>query len=533
MRRFIPVRTHILLISLVLLGHIKVLLADDNTGQKLARQPIAFKAPTLDSKPLKIGSRRELFVDNYILGSLRGSAKRRLFAMTPATNKTTDVAMTHDADWEGPWCRYAKYIQDNGVIKAWYMGHHTYGWNKNMKIAGGRLCYAISKDGHTFEKPNLGIYDWIGSKKNNVLFDDTTFKAKDSGDWIATHQFNPFIDTNPAAPKAARYKGFSGQGHHCGKTGLYAYQSIDGIHWEIASDGPIVSNDYSLDSCNQGFWDAERKRYAVYFRHLRNESGESGIKAPGWKRDILVTFSKDFMNWTEPQWLIYHRDDGRPSTELEHLYTNEVKPYKRAPHIYLGFPAQFNGSVDPMLMASRDGLHFYRWMEHPVIPKSAPADRQKIRSNHLWQEMVELPDEPNKLSMYASENLGIKGPHEDGSFPRVRRFTIRKDGFVSVRAGAELGELVTKPLIFTGNKLTVNYNAQLGEAGKIRIEVLDGKKQPISSFALKDCNPLSDDDIDAVVTWKGGDDLSNLAGKPIHLRFVLNQADLFSFRFTE
>ncbi|MDB4740022.1 hypothetical protein OAF91_06470, partial [Akkermansiaceae bacterium] len=129
MRRFIPVRTHILLISLVLLGHIKVLLADDNTGQKLARQPIAFKAPTLDSKPLKIGSRRELFVDNYILGSLRGSAKRRLFAMTPATNKTTDVAMTHDADWEGPWCRYAKYIQDNGVIKAWYMGHHTYGWN--------------------------------------------------------------------------------------------------------------------------------------------------------------------------------------------------------------------------------------------------------------------------------------------------------------------------------------------------------------------------------------------------------------------
>ncbi|MDB4739482.1 hypothetical protein OAF91_03730, partial [Akkermansiaceae bacterium] len=355
----------------------------------------------------------------------------------------------------------------------------------------------------------------------------------DSGDWIATHQFNPFIDTNPAAPKAARYKGFSGQGHHCGKTGLYAYQSIDGIHWEIASDGPIVSNDYSLDSCNQGFWDAERKRYAVYFRHLRNESGESGIKAPGWKRDILVTFSKDFMNWTEPQWLIYHRDDGRPSTELEHLYTNEVKPYKRAPHIYLGFPAQFNGSVDPMLMASRDGLHFYRWMEHPVIPKSAPADRQKIRSNHLWQEMVELPDEPNKLSMYASENLGIKGPHEDGSFPRVRRFTIRKDGFVSVRAGAELGELVTKPLIFTGNKLTVNYNAQLGEAGKIRIEVLDGKKQPISSFALKDCNPLSDDDIDAVVTWKGGDDLSNLAGKPIHLRFVLNQADLFSFRFTE
>ena len=147
--------------------------------------------------------------------------------------------------------------------------------------------------------------------------------------------------------------------------------------------------------------------------------------------------------------------------------------------------------------------------------------------------MVELPEEPDKLSMYASENLGINGPHEDGSFPRVRRFTIRKDGFVSVRAETEHGELVTKPLIFTGNKLTVNYNAQLGQAGDIRVEILDGEKHPIPSFALKDCNPLSDDHIDAVVTWKGADDLSNLAGKQIHLRFVLNQADLFSFRFTE
>ena len=496
-------------------------------------RPMAFELPTLKSEPLNIGSRRELFVDNYIIGALRGGATRKLFEMTPATTETKDVAMTHDADWEGPWCRYAKYIQDRGVIKAWYMGHHTYQSNKERDINGGRMCYAVSKDGRTFKKPNLGLYDWKGSKTNNVVFDDITFKAKDDKSWIVAHQFNPFIDTNPSEPPAARYKGFSGQGHHCGKTGLYAYKSADGIHWEIASDGPIVSSDYSLDSCNQGFWDAQRKRYVVYFRHLRNEQGESGIKAPGWKRDILVTFSKDFINWTNPQWLIYHRDDGRLGMELENLYTNEVKPYKRAPHIYLGFPARFNGSVEPMLMASRDGIHFYRWMEHPLILNSAPSDRNKIRSNHLWQEMVELPDEPDKFSMYASENLGIKGPHVDGSFPRVRRFTIRKDGFVSVRAKAQQGELVTKLLIFAGDKLTVNSNAQLGESGSVRAEILDDKQHPIPDFTIKDCDPFSLDEIDATVTWKGRADVSALAGKPIHLRFVLNDADLFSFRFTE
>jgi len=184
-------------------------------------------------------------------------------------------------------------------------------------------------------------------------------------------------------------------------------------------------------------------------------------------------------------------------------------------------------------MASRDGIHFYHWMEHPVISKSAPGDRDNIRSNHLWQEMVELPDEPDTYSMYASENLGIKGPHKDGSFPRVRRLTIRKDGFVSVRAEDELGELVTKPLIFAGDKLTINYNAQLTKEGSVRVEILDETQRPISGFTVNDCDPLSKDEIDATVTWRGRADIGSLAGQTIHLRLVLKHADVFSFQFTD
>ena len=135
--------------------------------------------------------------------------------------------------------------------------------------------------------------------------------------------------------------------------------------------------------------------------------------------------------------------------------------------------------------------------------------------------------------MYASENLGIKGPHEDGSFPRVRRFTIRKDGFVSVRAEHEQGELVTKPLIFAGNKLTVNYNAQLAKGGSVRVEILDDKQRPISGFTVNDSDPLSKDEINATVAWRDQADIGSLVGKTIHLRFVLNHADLFSFQFTE
>jgi hypothetical protein len=413
------------------------------------------------------------------------------------------------------------------------MGYHHN--HRNPGGRGGRICYAFSRDGRSFEKPNLGVYDWFGSKSNNVLFDNWSFKDKD-GKWLSAHNFSPFIDTNPAAPPEARYKGVSGRGGHCGTSGLYAYKSADGINWEVASDGPIVSSDHSLDSPNQGFWDTERKRYAIYFRDLRNSKGQQGVRAKGWKRSILVTFSNDFVQWTEPQLLVYHRNDGQQGglAPLEHLYTNEVKPYKRAPHIYLGFPARYGGWVEPMLMASRDGIHFYRWMDHPLIQRTAPADRHKNRSNHLWQEMVELPGEPDNYSMYASENLGIKGPHPDCSFPRVRRFTIRKDGFVAVRAGAEQGELITKPLIFAGDKLMVNYNAQLGgQNGSLRVEILDKERRPIPGFTTKECDPLSEDKIDAQIIWKGSADVSSLAGKSIHLRFILNSVDLFSFRFAE
>jgi len=147
--------------------------------------------------------------------------------------------------------------------------------------------------------------------------------------------------------------------------------------------------------------------------------------------------------------------------------------------------------------------------------------------------MVQIVGEPDKYSIYASENLGISGHHPDGSFPRLRRFTIRKDGFVSVRAEGAPGELVTKPLIFDGEQLTVNCNARLNGGGYVKMELLDGNRQPLPGFTAEDCDPLAGDEIDAPVTWNRGSDVSSLAGKEIHLRFVLNNAELFSFKFID
>ena len=131
--------------------------------------------------------------------------------------------------------------------------------------------------------------------------------------------------------------------------------------------------------------------------------------------------------------------------------------------------------------------------------------------------------------MYASENLGISGHHPDGSFPRLRRFRIRKDGFASVRAGAAGGALVTKPLVFAGARLTVNYDARLDGGGQLEVEILDEDRDPVPGFASGDCDALAGNAIDQPVTWNGKGDVGSLAGKSVHfaVRFGPRRPFLF------
>jgi hypothetical protein len=64
---------------------------------------------------------------------------------------------------------------------------------------------------------------------------------------------------------------------------------------------------------------------------------------------------------------------------------------------------------------------------------------------------------------------------------------------------------------------------------KVGIEEADGK--PIPGFTVEDCQMQIGNEIDRKVTWKSGTDVSALAGKPVRLRFVMRDADLYSIKF--
>jgi len=444
--------------------------------------------------PLPVGSRLELFVDDHVIGRMSGAAELRLNHPTPR-----EVVFVTDKPWEGDTSAYFTVFRDGGIYRMYYRGSGRDA--KTRKSAHGEVaCYAESKDAVHWTRPELGLFEFAGSKRNNIVWDG-----------IGTHDFTPFKDTRPDCPREARYKAF-GRGKPKAPRGLYAFGSPDAIHWSLMREKAVITRG-AFDSQNLAFWDAVRGEYRAYFRDFRDG-----------RRDIRTATSKDFLHWTDPVWLAY------PGAPREHLYTNQIGPYYRAPHIFLGFPARYlpaRGSiVEGLLMSSRDGRSFHRWPEALIRP-GLNRDKWRNRSNYIWWGLLEtpssLPGAVKEISLYVNE-----GYYAGGS-TRIRRYTIRLDGFVSVHAPLKGGQLVTKPLRFEGKELAINFSTSA--AGGIAVEVRDEAGRAVEGFALSDCPAIFGDAVEQTVRWKGGSDVSGLAGRTVRLRFVLRDADLYSFRF--
>ena len=130
-----------------------------------------------------IGSRRELFIDDFLIDSLVGGARRMQHAPQPR-----EVVLVHDRAWEGNTSGYHTFFADDGRVRAYYRGSQS-----NPRIAGGATrhqvtCMAESDDGIHWHKPSLGVIAFDGSTANNIVHD---------GD--ARHNFAPFKDTRPTA----------------------------------------------------------------------------------------------------------------------------------------------------------------------------------------------------------------------------------------------------------------------------------------------------------------------------------------------
>lgn len=452
------------------------------------------------AESIELGTRRELFVDRYLIGQLK-NAELRLHEP-----HRDGAAILFDKPWDGEFSAYVTVFKDGDVYRMYYRGVPKAGRDGN---SGESVCYAESKDGVAWTKPDLGLFEVEGTKHNNVILTNAPF----------AHNFSPFRDESPTAAADAKYKALAG----LESSGLHAFASADGVHWRAMQDEPVFTKG-AFDSQNVAFWSAVEGQYVCYFRTWKQ------FKTEGY-RWISRTTSKDFLHWSEPE----EMDFG--DTPPEHLYTNGTHPYYRAPQIYVGLAKRFFSnkvalpsdearklvkdpgyriaSSDSILMTTRGGHHYERtFMDAFIRPGPDPEDW--ISRDNMPACGV-VPGDARTMFIYRMS-------HYAQPSAELTRYSLRTDGFISVHAGYGGGEMVTKPFTFSGGQLSLNF--QSSAAGGVRVELQDE-----AGKVLADCAEMMGDEIDRDVAWSGRSDLRQFAGKTVRLRFVLKDADLYSMRF--
>lgn len=456
-----------------------------------------------------IGTRRELFVDRWLIDRLVGAS---LELQRPID---AGAVMKFDEPWEGAFSGYATVIRDDDRYRLYYRGLPVAGADGSDRES---TCYAESTDGVKWRKPAFDFYPTeTGRSTNRLLMHEAP----------ATHNFSPFKDGNPQAKPQESYKSVGGTAD----SGLLAYVSADGVRWRKLRAEPVFRQvGWVFDSQNVCFWSEVEQRYLMYYRLVHD-----GV------RSVARTTSTDFVNWNEPTPMTYSdTDDVRPSQQL---YTSQTHPYFRAPHLLVSTAARFmpgrraltdadaerigvhpdyvNDTSDAVLLTSRGGSHFDREFLSALIRPGIGAENWVSRSNYPALNIV--PTSNTEMSLYVNQNYGQHTSH-------LRRYVFRTDGLAALHGPSDGGSMVTQPFQFKGAVLTLNCSTSA--AGEIRVEIMTADEKPIEGFAHSDCEPIIGNELARVVRWRGESDVSRLAGRTIRLRFELRDADIYSMKFS-
>jgi hypothetical protein len=461
------------------------------------------------NEPIRIESRRELFVDEMLIDRFADDARLKMHS--PVRREV--VFQVEGALENGASGVYSVLVEHEGHYLLYYRGNYPTGKSNGDSSQEQTANVAISDDGIHFERPSHGIFDFNDGGQNNVVWQG-----------IQGHNFIPFIDRNPDADADKRFKAVGGTG----KNNLYALYSPDGIHWRLAREEPLeIPGDF--DSANVPFWDAELGKYRLFSRYYEEASG----------RSIQSCTSEDFIHWTDPVPHQYEED-----APLEQFYTNATTPVPGAEHILVSFPMRYvaerttpvddisemeypgtgqpgmAGMTDAIMMSSRDGVHWKR--PFPEAWLRAGLDERNWTHRNTCPAVGILPLRDDEWSMYVSEHYGWPDN-------RLRRVSVRPWGFASIHAGYHGGEVVTKPVTFTGGELRLNFSTSA--VGSVRVEIQNADGQPIEGYTLEDMDPVYGDALDQIFAWNGNTDVSKLADQPVRLRFKLKDADVYSMRF--
>ena len=424
----------------------------------------------------------------------------------------THPVLKQEALWEQHSGMTAAVIFDaeEQIFKAWYMaGHYAPGCEHVQ-------CLALSPDGINWERPSLGIHEALGSKDNNIVIPATHHEGQDHWETMLKDPLDP--------DPTRRYKaiGWSSYDWDGPRSGIYSATSPDGINWSHSPDPifryhprPGTSDLGPVGDAQSMMVDIERQRYVAFLRGVPER---------------LMSTSEDFVHWSPPRPFL------APLNEEEALYNNTGFNY--GAH-YLGILTHFDKRPRQQtqvlrLLCSRDGERWQRVPGEPLAGLGAVGEWDRFQLMLSGAPPIAVGD---KLYIYyrGTARRHAKIPREfdppiaadqDPGTMGIGLAMLRLDGFASINASFDGGQITTRPFALAGDELWINAKADYGQ---LTVELLDEEGHPIPGHTAQDCVAIAEDGVSVPVRWRDGRDLRALREQPVRLRFALNNARLYAY----
>ncbi len=494
------------------------------TSPLLARDRLFTPASPPVPGIIDIGSTKQPFLDDLLVFQ----ATKIRPVLTRPTPSVHNPVLVADRPWEsdgrvslhGP---AVIYDADEAKFKMWY--------NASAVPGRGRAwCYAVSEDGQNWEKPELGLFEFNGSKANNIVafWNDPSFSGvfKDSHDPDPARRYKAWGEFDGPVP------------NHTG--GAVVAFSPDGIHWHVRPGNPLIKHGPNMgDGTYLLGWDHKIDKYVLWARPGHGLAPE--IYGTGDHRHIRslgYATSDDFIHWTPTRVMLTPDHDDRYDHQYLHM-TGAIDG-----EFYIGLNTvleSFQHSVSVYLMSSRDGFH-WTWVDRkvPFLGHEAIGTHEDGRMLHTVPSAPLFRDD-EVFVYYTALNRAHARPEPSrrADDANVALCTLPRDRWVGLVAGPYRATLVTQPLLFTGSKLHVDLQAGTPQQSPripprfdecdVRVALEGPSGGTIAGFTIDRCQPLVKSGVHEV-TWQGKS-LAPLAGKPVRIRFEMRNAALYSIQF--
>ena len=438
-------------------------------------------------QPRTIDATHQLFIDAELIGSIEGLAR----VVHQPVRCHDNPVLTYEKPWEGNCViTWGSVLYDEAatLFRVWYEVYKKYAEAGDQTL----VCYATSRDGVSWDKPNLGLVDWRGSKDNNIVF------APAGGNIDA-----PTVLRDPRPDSGCRYRMY----WHCGTDGgIRGATSDDGLRWDVLPGVLVAAGDR-----NSAWYDAGRGKFVVITRIPGRGLRTCGL----WESGDGEHF--------EAVGEIAAPDDVDP---------DKTEFYGMIPFAYaglrLGFLEVFHVPIRKLstqLLYSRDGLEWQRACDRQVFLDWGPAGS--------WEQAWVTPSQNPPIRVgdrlfifYQGRQTLHWAEPPFGHIGAIGLAFLRPDGFVSLEAQNAEGSVTTAPLVLGGDELHVNA---LARPGSVAVEILGSEGEALDGFPRADCTPVTGDSLDHAIRWRGGRTLAGLRDRPVRLRFCVQGAKLYSF----